>query len=214
MVFDSHYDRFRGAITYVRIMNGVLRKGDRVRMLRAGTTHEVIEVGHFVPQRQPCESLSAGQVGYMICNIKSIDHVHVGETVAHVGDDIGASPCQGISSRNAWSTAGCFPSDGQDFEELREALSRLSINDPSFEFEPESSDALGFGFRCGFLGLLHMEIVQQRLEQESDVDLVQTAPNVTYEIVKNNGRDGRDPSTAGGARRGADRASFANRSSG
>jgi GTP-binding protein LepA len=186
MVFDSHYDRFRGAITYMRLMNGILRKGDRVRMMRANTTHEVVEVGHFVPQRQPCAFLSAGQVGYMICNIKSIDHVHVGETVAHAGDN-SVKPLPGYQQPKRMVYCGLFPSDGQDFEELRDALNRLAINDPSFEFEPESSDALGFGFRCGFLGLLHMEIVQQRLEQESDVDLVQTAPNVTYEIVRNSG---------------------------
>jgi GTP-binding protein LepA len=186
MVFDSHYDRFRGAITYVRLMNGVLRKGDRVRMMRAGTTHEVVEVGHFVPQRQPCDFLSAGQVGYVICNIKSIDQVHVGETVAHTGDET-VEPLPGYQPPKRMVYCGLFPSDGQDFEELRDALNRLAINDPSFEFEPESSEALGFGFRCGFLGLLHMEIVQQRLEQESDVDLVQTAPNVTYEIVRNSG---------------------------
>jgi GTP-binding protein LepA len=186
MVFDSHYDRFRGAITYLRVMNGVLRKGERVRMMRAGTTHEVMEVGHFVPQRQPCPTLSAGQVGYVICNIKSIDKIHVGETVAHAGDlEVKALP--GYQAPKRMVYCGLFPSEGQDFEELRDALNRLAINDPSFEFEPESSEALGFGFRCGFLGLLHMEIVQQRLEQESDVDLVQTAPNVTYEIVKTNG---------------------------
>ncbi len=186
MVFDSHYDRFRGTITYMRLMNGVLRKGDRVRMMRAGTTHEALEIGHFVPQRQPCDTLSAGQVGYMICNIKTVDHVHVGETVAHAADN-SVVPLPGYQQPKRMVYCGLYPSDGQDFEELRDALNRLSINDPSFEFEPESSDALGFGFRCGFLGLLHMEIVQQRLEQESDVDLVQTAPNVTYEIVKNNG---------------------------
>jgi GTP-binding protein LepA len=187
MVFDSHYDRFRGAITYLRLMNGRLSKGDRVRMMRGGTTHEVVEVGHFVPQRQSCQSLAAGQVGYIICNIKSLDQVHVGETITHAGDtSVPALP--GYQPPKRMVYCGLFPSDGQDFEELRDALNRLAINDPSFEFEPESSDALGFGFRCGFLGLLHMEIVQQRLEQESDVDLVQTAPNVTYEIVKQNGQ--------------------------
>ncbi len=186
MVFDSHYDRFRGAITYLRVMNGVLRKGDRVRMLRAGTTHEVIEVGRFMPDRRPCDSLWAGQVGYLICNIKSIEAVHVGETVT-LASQTAVKALPGYQEPMRMVYCGLFPSDGQDFEELRDALSRLAINDPSFEFEPESSDALGFGFRCGFLGLLHMEIVQQRLEQESDVDLVQTAPNVTYEIVLNTG---------------------------
>ncbi len=182
MVFDSHYDKFRGAISYVRVMNGVIRRGDRVRMMRAGTNHEVIELGQFTPRRRPCESLTAGQVGYLICNIKSLDQIHIGDTVAHAGES-GAVPLPGYKVPKRMVYCGLFPSDGQDFDELRDALGRLAINDPSFEFEPESSEALGFGFRCGFLGLLHMEIVQQRLEQESDVDLVQTAPNVTYELV-------------------------------
>jgi GTP-binding protein LepA len=186
MVFDSHYDRFRGAISYVRVMNGVIRRGDRVRMMRAGTNHEVMELGQFTPRRHPCESLSAGQVGYLIGNIKSLDQIHIGDTVAHAGAS-GAVPLPGYKVPKRMVYCGLFPSDGQDFDELRDALGRLAINDPSFEFEPESSEALGFGFRCGFLGLLHMEIVQQRLEQESDVDLVQTAPNVTYELVFHTG---------------------------
>ncbi|MCA9147785.1 MAG: translation elongation factor 4 [Planctomycetales bacterium] len=186
MVFDSHYDKFRGVITYMRMMNGVLKKGERVKMLRAGTVHEVIEIGRFAPQRQPCDALTAGEVGYIICNIKSIDQVHIGDTVAHANNER-PEALPGYKKPKRMVYCGLFPSDGQDFEELRDALSTLAINDPSFEFEPESSEALGFGFRCGFLGLLHMEIVQQRLEQESDVDLVQTAPNVTYEVVRPNG---------------------------
>ncbi|MBM98251.1 MAG: elongation factor 4 [Planctomycetaceae bacterium] len=184
MVFDSHYDRFRGAITYVRIMNGSIQKGEKIKFMRAGTTHEVIEIGQFTPQREACDVLRAGQVGYLICNIKSIDAVHIGDTVSHANEaTVEALP--GYQEPKRMVYCGLFPSDGQDFEELRDALNRLAINDPSFEFEPETSEALGFGFRCGFLGLLHMEIVQQRLEQESDIDLVQTAPNVTYEIVTN-----------------------------
>ena len=184
MVFDSHYDRFRGAITYVRIMNGSIQKGEKIKFMRAGTTHEVIEIGQFTPQREACDVLRAGQVGYLICNIKSIDAVHIGDTVCHANEaTVEALP--GYQEPKRMVYCGLFPSDGQDFEELRDALNRLAINDPSFEFEPETSEALGFGFRCGFLGLLHMEIVQQRLEQESDIDLVQTAPNVTYEIVTN-----------------------------
>jgi GTP-binding protein LepA len=154
MVFDSSYDDYRGAITYIRMMNGTVRKGQKIRLLRAGTQHEVVELGQFVPGR--------------------------------TGPDAAAA-LPGYDRPKRMVYCGLFPSDGQDFTELREALERLAINDPSFDFEPETSDALGFGFRCGFLGLLHMEIVQQRLEQESDVDLVQTAPNVTYEIVTKNG---------------------------
>jgi len=187
MVFDSHYDDYRGAITYVRVMNGQVRKGQKVRFLRTGNTHEVVDLGQFVPQQRPCESLSAGQVGYIICNIKSLSLVHIGDTVSIPGDNA-ATPLPGYKEPKRMVYCGLYPSDGQDFTELRDALEKLSINDPSFEFEPESSDALGFGFRCGFLGLLHMEIIQQRLEGESDVDLIQTAPNVTYEILTRDGR--------------------------
>lgn len=186
MVFDSHYDEFRGAITYVRIMNGTVCKGQKIEFLRGDTVHEVLELGQFVPQPFPCERLGPGQVGYLICNVKTLDLVHIGDTVSIPGDNA-APPLPGYQQPSRMVYCGLYPSDGQDFEELREALTKLSINDPSFEFEPETSDALGFGFRCGFLGLLHMEIVQQRLEQESDVDLVQTAPNVTYEVLKKNG---------------------------
>ncbi|TWU43903.1 Elongation factor 4 [Novipirellula aureliae] len=182
MVFDSNYDDFRGAITYVRIMNGTVRKGQKIRFLRAGSVHEVVELGRFSPQRVACNELKAGQVGYLICNIKSLSDVHIGDTISIPGDKP-APALPGYSLPKRMVYCGLFPSDGQDFSELRDALERLSINDPSFEFEPETSDALGFGFRCGFLGLLHMEIIQQRLENESDIDLVQTAPNVTYEIV-------------------------------
>ena len=182
MVFDSVYDAYRGAIIYVRIMNGTVQKGQKIRLLRKGTTHEVVELGQFAPKREARDELSAGQVGYLICNIKSLDDVHIGDTVSVAGNDP-AEPLPGYQEPKRMVYCGLYPSDGQDFEELRDALTKLAINDPSFEFEPETSEALGFGFRCGFLGLLHMEIVQQRLEQESDVDLVQTAPNVTYELL-------------------------------
>jgi GTP-binding protein LepA len=188
MVFDSHYDEFRGAITYVRIMNGRVAKGQRIRFLSGGTTHEVLEVGQFAPHQRPCQELHAGQVGYLICNIKSLDMVHIGDTVSIPGDQA-AAVLPGYKTPQRMVYCGLYPSDGQDFTELREALEKLSINDPSFDFQPETSDALGFGFRCGFLGLLHMEIIQQRLEQEADIDLVQTAPNVTYQIMTRNGAE-------------------------
>ena len=188
MVFDSVYDEYRGAVTYVRIMNGTVSKGQRIKFLQAGTTHDVIELGQFTPRRVAREKLSAGQVGYLICNIKSLGNVQIGDTVT-VADGEPAQPLAGYREPKRMVFCGLYPSDGQDFEQLRDALDKLSINDPSFEFEPESSDALGFGFRCGFLGLLHMEIVQQRLEQDSDIDLVQTAPNVTYEITTIKGEE-------------------------
>ncbi|MFN7773495.1 MAG: translation elongation factor 4 [Planctomycetota bacterium] len=186
MVFDSHYDEFRGAVTYVRMIEGRISKGQKIRYLKTGQNYEVQELGQFRPKQVPCQSLHAGQVGYLICNIKSIDQVHIGDTVtvAH-GEQAPALP--GYKPPKRMVYCGLYPSDGQDFTELRDALTKLSINDPSFEFMPESSDALGFGFRCGFLGLLHMEIVQQRLEGEADVDLIQTAPNVTYEIITRSG---------------------------
>jgi GTP-binding protein LepA len=186
MVFDSHYDEFRGAITYVRIMNGTVRKGQKIRFLKTAVTYEVLELGQFVPQRRATAQLQAGQVGYLICNIKSLGDVHIGDTVTVPGDQA-AVALPGYRPPQRMVYCGLYPSDGQNFEELRDALTKLSINDPSFEFTPETSDALGFGFRCGFLGLLHMEIIQQRLEGEANLDLVQTAPNVTYQILTNAG---------------------------
>jgi GTP-binding protein LepA len=186
MVFDSHYDEFRGAITYVRLMQGTVEKGQKIRYLKTGAVFEVLELGQFVPDRRSCQRLQAGQVGYLICNIKDIAAVHIGDTVSVPGENA-AAPLPGYQPPKRMVYCGLYPSDGQNFEELRDALEKLSLNDPSFEFEPETSDALGFGFRCGFLGLLHMEIIQQRLERESNLDLVQTAPNVTYEIVTKKG---------------------------
>ncbi|MEM7782945.1 MAG: translation elongation factor 4 [Planctomycetota bacterium] len=186
MVFDSHYDEYRGAITYVRVMNGTVRKGDKVQFLRSGSTHEVVELGQFTPKQTPRDELSVGQVGYLVCNIKSLTEVNVGDTISVAGKNH-ADPLPGYQEPKRMVYCGLYPSDGQDFAELRDALNKLAINDPSFEFAPETSEALGFGFRCGFLGMLHMEVVQQRLEQESDIDLVQTAPNVTYRIRNQKG---------------------------
>ncbi len=188
MVFDSHYDEFRGAITYVRIMNGRVKKGDKIQFVRAGTEHEVVELGQFRPKQTACDELTAGQVGYLVCNIKSLEDVKIGDTVSITGKNA-ADPLPGYQEPKRMVYCGLYPSDGQDFTELRDALGKLAINDPSFEFVPESSEALGFGFRCGFLGMLHMEVVQQRLEQESDVDLVQTAPNVTYKVITKRGEE-------------------------
>ena len=186
MVFDSHYDDYRGAITYVRLMSGEVKRGDKVRFFRAGVNYEVLELGQFVPERKAVDKLKAGEVGYLICNIKSLKDVRIGDTVVHSNDDK-VQPLEGYQPPKRMVYCGLYPSDGQEFSELREALEKLSINDPSFEFAPETSEALGFGFRCGFLGLLHMEIIQQRLENECNIDLVQTAPNVTYEIIKRGG---------------------------
>lgn len=186
MVFDSHYDDYRGAIIYIRIMQGTVAKGQKVRLLKGESTHEVLELGQFVPERRACQSLNAGEVGYLICNIKSVQDIHIGDTVTIPGEK-GAIALPGYRPPQRMVYCGLYPSDGESYEELRESLHKLAINDPSFEFIPETSEALGFGFRCGFLGLLHMEIIQQRLEREADLDLVQTAPNVTYEIITKTG---------------------------
>jgi len=186
MIFDSHYDSYRGVITYVRIIDGTVTKGQKIRFLKTGVTHEVLDLGQFVPQRRSCDQLAAGQVGYLVCNIKDVEQVHIGDTISVPGKDA-AEALSGYKPPQRMVYCGLYPSEGENFEELRESLERLAINDPSFEFQPESSEALGFGFRCGFLGLLHMEIIQQRLEQEADLDLVQTAPNVTYQLLLKNG---------------------------
>ena len=186
LIFDSHYDSYRGVITYVRIIDGTVKKGQKIRFSKTGVTHEVIDLGQFVPQRRSCDQLAAGQVGYLVCNIKDVEHVHIGDTLTVPGKD-GAAAVAGYKPPQRMVYCGLYPSEGGNFEELRESLERLAINDPSFEFQPESSEALGFGFRCGFLGLLHMEIIQQRLEQEADLDLIQTAPNVTYQLLLKNG---------------------------
>ncbi len=183
LVFDSKYDTFRGVITYVRIMEGTLKKGEKIRFMKGGTVHDALEVGRFRPGMEPCNSLGPGQTGYVITGVKEVVHVHVGDTLTMQGEQA-AVALPGYKQPQQMVFCGMYPTDATDFEKLREELERMSLNDASFSFSPETSDALGFGFRCGFLGMLHMEIIQQRLEHEADVGLIQTAPNVTYEIKK------------------------------
>jgi len=182
LVFDSKYDSYRGVITYVRVEDGTVTQGSRIQLMREGTTHEVVALGQFRPEMTPCESLGPGQVGYLLTGIKELGRVHVGDTVASPAN-LPAAPLPGYREPQQMVFCGMYPTDATDFEKLREELQKLSLNDSSFTFIAETSDALGFGFRCGFLGMLHMEIIQQRLEQEQDIDLIQTAPNVTYEIL-------------------------------
>ena len=186
LVFDSKYDPFRGVITYVRVKDGTICKGDSVRFMKAGTKHDVIELGQFCPEMQPCETLGPGQVGYLLTGIKELGMVHVGDTIASFSNPPN-EPLPGYQTPTQMVYCGMYPIDSTDFEKLREELQKLSLNDASFSWLPETSDALGFGFRCGFLGMLHMEIIQQRLEREQEIDLIQTAPNVTYEILKRSG---------------------------
>ncbi|MEZ6062753.1 MAG: translation elongation factor 4 [Planctomycetaceae bacterium] len=186
LVFDAKYDNYRGVITYVRVVEGCVRKGDMIRFMREKLNHEVLEIGQFRPGLTPCSELGPGQVGYILTGIKDLSHVTVGDTVTLLGNPA-QKALPGYQKPKQMVFCGMYPIDATDFENLREELQKLSLNDSSFSFQPETSDALGFGFRCGFLGMLHMEIIQQRLEGEQDMDLIQTAPNVTYEIKKRTG---------------------------
>ncbi len=186
LIFDSKFDDYQGVITYVRVVDGALRVGQKIRLMAQGTEHEVIALGRFRPREVPCDDLGVGQVGYVVANIKRLSDVHVGDTITEVPRG-STSPLPGYQEPVQVVFCGLFPATHNEFEDLRTALQKLALNDSSFSFEPETSDALGFGFRCGFLGMLHMEIVQQRLERESDLSLVQTAPTVTYEIVTRQG---------------------------
>ena len=186
LVFDSKYDSYKGVFTLVRLVEGTVKKGDTIRFMRSGGAHDVIEIGQFTPRMTVCKSLGPGQVGYILTGIKELDQVTIGDTVTH-----DARPAEkalpGYQKPKQMVFCGMYPIEGRDFEKLRDEMGRLALNDSSFSYVPETSDALGFGFRCGFLGMLHMEIVQQRLEKEQDVDLIQTAPNVTYEIKERSG---------------------------
>jgi GTP-binding protein LepA len=186
LVFDSKYDTYRGVVTYVRVMEGTLTTGKKMRFMRTGTSHEILELGQFRPNTVACDSLGPGQVGYIITGLKELGTVHVGDTVCDPQNPP-AEALPGYQLPQQMVFCGMYPIDATDFENLREELQKLSLNDASFSYIPETSDALGFGFRCGFLGLLHMEIVQQRLEIEQNIDLIQTAPNVTYQILNSSG---------------------------
>ncbi len=188
LIFDAKYDEYRGIVVNLRMVDGIIHKGDRVRMIGAKADYEVLELGKFIPQPDPRLSLSAGETGYLISNIKRLEDVNIGDTVTvSKGDQ--ASPLPGYREPQPMVWCGIYPTNPGDFENLRSALNTLKLNDSSIIFDPESSDALGFGFRCGFLGLLHMEIVQERLERESGIDIVQTAPTVPYEIALHDGED-------------------------
>lgn len=186
LVFDSKYDHYRGVITYVRIVEGTLKNKDKIRFMRGETVHDILEIGQFRPHMESCDSLGPGQAGYIIAGEKELGNIHVGDTVTHQNTQADA-PLPGYKQPKQMVFCGMYPIDATDFEKLRYELDRMALNDASFTFAPETSDALGFGFRCGFLGMLHMEIIQQRLEQEADVGLIQTAPNVTYELKYQNG---------------------------
>ncbi len=187
LIFDSYYDSYRGVIVYFRVMDGEIKAGDTIRMMASGAEFDVVEVGVMRPGRlEPVDRLQAGQVGYLAASIKTVGDARVGDTIT-LAKKPAPAPLPGYRKANPMVFCGVFPADGAHYQDLREALERLQLNDASLTFEPETSVALGFGFRCGFLGLLHMEIIQERLEREYNLDLITTAPSVIYRITLTDG---------------------------
>jgi GTP-binding protein LepA len=186
LIFDSIYDDYRGVVFYVRLMNGRLSVGDRIRMMSSGQTYNVSGIGKMMPREVKVRTLEAGEVGFVIAGIKSLGEVHIGDTVT-LDARPAAEPLPGYREPQRVVFCDFYPTGDSDIEDLRKAIEKLHLNDASFVYQPEHNEALGFGFRCGFLGLLHMDIIQERLERESNVSIVQTAPTVTYEIEKTDG---------------------------
>jgi len=185
LIFDSYYDNYKGAVCLVRIMGGRVANGMKIKMLQTGKEFEVVEVGVFTPAPTPKDNLSAGEVGYISASIKTVSDIKVGDTISEVGRL--ASPLAGYMQILPVVFSGIFPIDGSKYNLLKDALMKLKLSDASLEFTPETSSALGYGFRCGFLGLLHMEIITERLEREFNLDIITTAPSVTYRVTKSNG---------------------------
>ena len=187
LVFDSHYDQYKGVVTYVRLAAGTLRDHERIRLMGSGAETDILELGVFRPQMVPVAVLTAGEVGYIATGLKSVRDAQVGDTVTSAGAPA-PEPLPGYQAAKSLVFAGIYPISGEDYPLLRDAMEKLHLNDASFTFEPESSIALGFGFRCGFLGLLHMEIVQERLEREFSLELIASAPSVEYRVTTLNGK--------------------------
>ncbi len=187
LIFDSVYDSYKGVIIFVRLKNGSVRKGTRIRMMATGAEAEVVEAGYFGPgQFIPCDELSAGMVGYLTASLKNVKDTRVGDTVTDAAQPC-AEPLPGYKKVTPMVYCGMYPADGAKYPDLRDALEKLQLNDASLQYEPETSVALGFGFRCGFLGLLHLDIIQERLEREYNLDLITTAPSVIYKVYKTDG---------------------------
>ena len=187
LVFDSYYDPYKGVVVFFRVMSGKLKTGDKIRMMATNADFETVEIGRKrATSMEPCDVLEAGEVGYLTASIKTVNEARVGDTVT-LSDNPAEKPLEGYCRVNPVVFCGIYPADGAKYPDLREALEKLSLNDASLLFEPESSKALGFGFRCGFLGLLHMEIIEERLEREYNLDLVTTAPSVEYKFLLTNG---------------------------
>ncbi len=188
LVFDSYFDAFRGVVCYIRVVDGRLGSGDAIRFMATGEAHDAAEIGYLTPKAVPVASIGPGEVAYLITGVKEIDRIKVGDTITSSRRPA-TKPLPGYNEPKPMVFSGVFPTDGDDYEKLREALEKLRLNDASLSWEPETSKALGFGFRVGFLGLLHMEIVRERLEREYDLDLVATAPSVAYQVTRNDGTE-------------------------
>ncbi|MGS0745002.1 translation elongation factor 4 [Syntrophomonas erecta subsp. sporosyntropha] len=188
LIFDSYFDSYKGAISYIRVMSGTLKKGDMIRMMSSGQEFEVIELGVLSPYMTEVDGLKAGEVGYVAAGIKNVADTKVGDTITGAKRPA-SSPLPGYKEVKPMVYCGLYPLENNEFEKLRDALERLKLNDASLQYEPENSDALGFGFRCGFLGLLHLEIIKERLEREYDLSLLATAPSVVYKIIQTDGSE-------------------------
>ena len=186
LIFDSYYDSYKGVVCYIRLKDGKIKSGTKIKFMSTGKVYEITEVGVFTPALMPVKELSAGEVGYITASIKNVRDARVGDTVTYA-DNPTKEPLSGYKPAIPMVYSGIYPVDGAKYEELKEALEKLQINDAALAFEPETSVALGFGFRCGFLGLLHMEIIQERIEREFNLDIITTAPSVIYKVIKTDG---------------------------
>jgi GTP-binding protein LepA len=188
MIFDSVYDTYRGVVTYIRVVDGRITPRERIKMMSTGATHEILEIGIVSPEPKPSDGLGVGEVGYLITGVKDVRQSKVGDTVTSARKGA-ATPLTGYREPRPMVYSGLYPVDGSQYPDLREALDKLRLNDAALTYEPETSAALGFGFRCGFLGLLHLEITRDRLEREAGLDLISTAPNVVYRVIKDDGTE-------------------------
>ena len=187
LIFDANYDSYKGVVAHVKVFEGQISTGDVIQMMSTGATHEVMEIGIFVPEMVPVNNISAGEVGYIAASMREANQARVGDTVTHANDPA-EKPLPGYREAKPVVYSGLYPVDPKEYENLRKGLERFKLNDAAFTYEPDNSSALGFGFRCGFLGLLHMEIVIERLEREFNLDVIATAPNVVYKVLMNDGK--------------------------
>lgn len=184
LIFDSFYESYRGAIIWMRVVNGTIKVGDKIKMVSTGTEYEVVELGKHNPKEEKKNILTAGEVGYLCASIKSVSDIKVGDTITHVKNPAGLLP--GYKPMKPMVFCGLYPIESNKYTDLRDALEKLKLNDASLSFEPETSTALGFGFRCGFLGMLHMDVTEERIEREFGIDIIATSPSVVYEVTLTN----------------------------